>query len=101
MPKECFSEIQAREMRIKRKMEQREHEKKLRALEKAQEAAREGAEIASLEIEEQKMREAEKEEKKTAKALLDVENNHGLKKGVKAKQELDTEKEARQEERRK
>ena len=35
MPKECFSEIQAREMRIKKKMEWREHEKKLRALEKA------------------------------------------------------------------
>ena len=41
MPKANLTEIEARELRIKKKIEQREHAKKLRELEKKQEAAKE------------------------------------------------------------
>ena len=60
MPKEKYTEIQAREMRIKRRIEQKEHEKKLRALEKQQEAAREEAEIRALEEDERRRLQDEK-----------------------------------------
>lgn len=41
-------------MRIQKRVEQKEHEKKLRALEKQQEAAREEAEIRALEEDERR-----------------------------------------------
>ena len=99
MPKEQFTEIQAREMRIKRRMEQREHERKLRELEKQQEAAREVDEIKALEQAEKDEIARELEHKKTtSKSLLEMENG-GYQ--VKETKELDEEKERKADEKRK
>jgi len=44
MPKANITAVEAQQLRIKRRLEQREHERKLRALEKQQEVAAEDAE---------------------------------------------------------
>lgn len=44
MPKSNITTLEAQQLRIKRRLEQREHERKLRALEKQQEVATEDAE---------------------------------------------------------
>lgn len=103
MPKEKYTEIQAREMRIQRRLEQKEHEKKLRALEKQQEAAREDAEIRALEEEDKRRMNDEKApQKKISQALLEVEATQMYGGSViKEKKETDLEAEARKEAKRK
>lgn len=52
MPKANITDIEAQQMRIQRRLEQREHARKLRDLEKQQEIAQEAAEKLKLEEEE-------------------------------------------------
>ena len=68
MPKEQFSEIQAQNMRIQRRLEQREHERKLRELEKKQEAARVAEEEKSEANDEKEFDEKAQQEKLAAMA---------------------------------
>lgn len=50
MPKANITDIEARQMRVKRRIEQREKEKKLRELEKQQQLAKEEAERAKKQL---------------------------------------------------
>jgi len=58
MPKANITTVEAQQLRIKRRLEQREHERKLRALEKQQEVA---AEDADKLLAEDKARAADKD----------------------------------------
>jgi hypothetical protein len=90
-------------MRIKRLIDQKEQEKKLRMLDKAQEAAREAAEIAVLEEEDERRAEEDRDEKKRkgtkiSKSLLEMETTQMFGgKAIKEKKETDLESEARKE----
>lgn len=105
MPKEKFSEIQAQNMRIQRRLEQREHERKLRELEKQQEAARQAkeAEDEKKDFDEKAQQDkidqmARDAKKKTSKALLEMEKTDGGK-TIQNKEVFDNEKLAAAEER--
>lgn len=84
MPKANITEVEAQQLRIKRRLEQREKDKKLRALEKAQEEALERAEKEA----------AANALKKPTKADYDKETKQFLIK----EEELENEKLKRQEE---
>mmetsp|Transcript_24392 Transcript_24392/g.37804 ORF Transcript_24392/g.37804 Transcript_24392/m.37804 type:complete len:194 (-) Transcript_24392:16-597(-) len=88
MPKANLTEIEARELRIKRKVEQREQQKKLRALEKLQEDAKNEAE-------------AKKKEEVAQKKKLANASEYDNDKFIIREAELDDEKQERLEARKK
>jgi len=88
MPKANITAVEAQQLRIKRRLEQREHERKLRALEKQQEVAAEDAEKLRAD----EVARAADKDKLTA---LDSKNF------LIREEELDAEREARADERKK